>query len=205
MMLDSTLKPLVQAIIAEPNQSIRDNLLDQLIYQWTGVAKVDPHSRDNSGYGHVMDARQLETLIGSQYQGTWCDGHKDPNPHGLAASLLIAEYRKFKYYTEAQLLAHSDPELIMGVVDSLFFGSGRTDYLVNWDKLNEKLTNLIATGERDKALVIVTTLDHLGIYTSSYQQQKQQIINTGSDFGKLLADLQGFINILNISQTNWLN
>lgn len=206
MMLDPELKGLVKAVLAETDAAIRNDLLDALIYRWTGVEDVDPNSRDNRSYGHVMDARQLEALealVGRGYQGTWCNGRKDPNPHGPAASLVISEYRKFKYYTEAQLLAHSDPTLVMDVVDSLFFGSGRASLVVNWDKLNEKIMGLINAGNEARAFEIITTLDHLGIYTSSYQQQKQQIIESSSEFGNILKELHGSINTHYISSKNW--
>lgn len=206
MMLDPKLKVMVEAFLIEKDESVRDELLDALIYRWSGVSEIDPSSRDNRAYGHVMDARQLEALeelIGREYLGTWCDGKRDPNPHGQASALLIAEYRKFKYYTEAQLLAHSDSDLVMDVVDSLFFGSGRTDFIVNWDKLNSKLTKLMAEGNKARALEVVNTLDQLGIYTSSYRQQKQQIISSGSAFGKLLDQLQGFVNIHYITSNHW--
>lgn len=206
IMLDPELKGLVEAVLAETDAAIRNDLLDALIYRWTGVEDIDPNSRDNKDYGHVMDARQLEALeelVGREYLGTYCNSRRDPNPHGPAASYVIAEYRKFKYYTEAQLLVHNDPTLVMGVIDSLFFGSGRTSFIVNWDKLNKEVTKLVSAGNKVKALEMLTLLDHLGIYTSSYQEQKQQIIESGSEFGNILKDLHGAINIIYINSKTW--
>lgn len=206
MMLDPELAVLVKAVIAESDQGIRDSLLDALIYQWTGVAEIDPYSRDNRISGHVMDARQLEALevlVGREYLGTYCWGALDPNPHGKASSLLIEEYRKFKYFTEAQILAYSHPGLVWDVVDSLFFGSGRTPFIVNWDKLNSKLVSLFNEGNKGKALEIITILDHLGVYSSDYQQQKQTIIGSGSEFGEVLSKLHSVLNVLYIGEANW--
>lgn len=207
MMLDPELKKLVEAVLAETDTTKRSDLLDAMIYHWTGVENVAPNSRDsNSGYGHVMDARQLEALealVGRGYLGTWCIGSRDPNPHGQASSELIAEYRKFKNYTEAQLLVQSDYTLIGDVMDSLFSGSGRESFIVNWEALNTKLTGLMAQGETAKVLEIITLLDHLGIYTSSYQQQKQQIIQSGSEFGNLLKELHGSPNLYQVTNASW--
>ncbi|MBO7081098.1 MAG: hypothetical protein J6V99_03565, partial [Neisseriaceae bacterium] len=116
MSQDAVLKDMVKEYISA-DTTARADLLDNLIYQWTGSADVDPYSRDpnKAGYGHVMDARQLvslEHLIGEDYLGTWCWGERDPNPHGKAAPLLIAEYNKFKDYVAAQISAQMDyPEI----------------------------------------------------------------------------------------------
>ena len=70
-----------------------------LIYTWAGVADIDPESRAATQiYGNAIgDARKLETLeefLGEEYLGTWCDGTRDPNPHGHAAPILLDAFEQ---------------------------------------------------------------------------------------------------------------
>src|SRR3546814_7109737 len=112
MALDPVLQGLVESFIATEDPIECAAQLEGLIFQWAGVANVDPNSRDPTKvYGHVMDARQLivlEKLVGRGYLGTWCWGERDPNPHGNAAPLLIAEFKEFAQFVNAQLLAQID-------------------------------------------------------------------------------------------------
>src|SRR3546814_6942916 len=102
------------SFIATKDPIERAAQLEGLIFQWAGVTNVDPNSRDPTKvYGHVMDARQLivlEKLVGRGYLGTWCWGERDPNPHGNAAPLLIAEFKEFAQFVNAQLLARIDAD-----------------------------------------------------------------------------------------------
>ncbi len=111
MARDEVLQSLVQQFVDAQDDTSRRVLLDDLIYQWAGVADVDPYSRDPSRiYGHVIDARKLEALealAGRDYLGTWCWGERDPNPHGRAAPVLSAQYEEFKGFVYAQLMAGS--------------------------------------------------------------------------------------------------
>jgi hypothetical protein len=112
MVHDAELVSLLNQYVEATDPATRDTLLDGLIYRWAGADSIDPYSRDPSKvYGHVMDARQLvtlENLVGHSYLGTWCWGERDPNPHGQAAPLLIAEYLEFKRFTAAQILAQTE-------------------------------------------------------------------------------------------------
>src|SRR3546814_13213330 len=71
MALDPVLQGLVESFIATEDPIERAAQLEGLIFQWAGVANVDPNSRDPTKvYGHVMDARQLivlEKLVGRGY------------------------------------------------------------------------------------------------------------------------------------------
>src|SRR3546814_12497389 len=97
MALDPVLQGLVESFIATEDPIERAAQLEGLIFQWAGVANVDPNSRDPTKvYGHVMDARQLivlEKLVGRGYLGTWCWGERDPNPHGTEDPLLVEASR----------------------------------------------------------------------------------------------------------------
>ncbi|WP_179958268.1 calcium-binding protein [Chitinimonas arctica] len=175
MVLDAGLRTLVQQYLATPNTVQRNSLLDQLIYRWTGSAAVDPHSRDSRpGYGHVMDARQLvalEHLTGAPYLGTWCWGERDPNPHGVAAPLLIAEYLQFKRYSNAQLLVQTD---YAAELKDVFpdFGSYAEGFVCDWSKLADKLKALHDNGQLDRLASVVATINDLGVYSPDYTQEK---------------------------------
>lgn len=114
MALDTTgaLKTLVEQYAAETNPVARETILLNLIYTWVGVIDVDPESRAASKiYGNAIgDARKLETLeqiFGEKYLGTWCDGERDPNPHGPAAKELLVIFENIKNQTDAILLSQT--------------------------------------------------------------------------------------------------
>ncbi|QDQ26991.1 hypothetical protein FNU76_11800 [Chitinimonas arctica] len=198
MVLDSGLKGLLEQYLAESDSTKRSGLLDLLIYRWTGSANVDPRSRDpRAYYGHVMDARQLvalEHLTASSYLGTWCWGERDPNPHGAAAPLLIAEYLKFKRYTNAQLLVQTEfaPEFKELLP---YFGSYSDGIICNWDKLEATCESLYQAGRSERILSLITILNDLGTYSGTYELEKlaqfKQIALTN-------ADLAPYFDVTNI-------
>ncbi len=114
MALDTTgeLKGLVEQYVATTNRTERDGILTDLIYTWAGVIDVDPESRAASMiYGNAIgDARKLETLeefLGEEYLGTWCWGERDPNPHGLAAPILLDMFETLRDYIDGVLLSQT--------------------------------------------------------------------------------------------------
>ena len=192
MAKDPILKGLVEAFIAEQDPVQREAMLEGLIFQWAGVADVDPHSRDpHMVYGHVMDARQLivlEQLIGRGYQGTWCWGERDPNPHGGAAPLLIAEFKEFQNYVRAQLLAQIDPDHYSFIKGG--FVSGFTAVVIDWEDFHTQATVLHASGSFEKLAEIVGVLRDLGTYSESFRS------NTDAAFASLLTDFPDLASML---------
>src|SRR3546814_11623782 len=86
-----------------------------------------------------MDARQLivlEKLVGRGYLGTWCWGERDPNPHGNAAPLLIAEFKEFAQFVNAQLLAQIDADAYSFIRGG--FASGYSHPLVDWQDFHQQ-------------------------------------------------------------------
>ncbi|MEQ9726991.1 calcium-binding protein [Pseudomonas sp. WHRI 8822A] len=175
MALDPELKVLLTQYTSATDAASRDALLDNLIYRWAGADGVDPYSRDpKKVYGHVMDARQLvtlENLVGRPYLGTWCWGERDPNPHGQAAPLLVAEYLEFKKFTAAQILAQTEYRSELSIIRSAF-GSDAASIVVQWDKLHGILDTLQAEGKADRIAGIVTVLTDLGTYSPAYRVQR---------------------------------
>ncbi|WMR30454.1 calcium-binding protein, partial [Metapseudomonas otitidis] len=174
MALDAGLKDLLaQYVAAAPSQ--RDALLDTLIYRWAGAEGVDPYSRDpKKVYGHVMDARQLvtlENLVGRPYLGTWCWGERDPNPHGQAAPILVAEYLEFKRFTAAQILAQTEYANELDIIRS-GFGSDAQSIAVEWNALQGKLSGLLAEGKPERVRDVITILNDLGTYSPAYRAKR---------------------------------
>ncbi|WP_272493077.1 calcium-binding protein [Atopomonas sediminilitoris] len=175
MVLDAGLKDLLNQFVAADSAAARDALLDNLIYRWAGAADVDPYSRDpKKVYGHVMDARQLvtlENLVGRPYMGTWCWGERDPNPHGQAAPILIAEYLEFKRFTAAQILAQTEYASELDIIRS-HFGSDAQRIVVNWDALEGKLDALFEAGQAERIAEVVKVLYDLGTYSPRYRAER---------------------------------
>lgn len=200
MAKDAVLAGLVQAYVSETNSASRDAMLDGLIFQWAGVAGVDPGSRDpRRVYGHVMDARQLivlEQISGRGYEGTWCWGERDPNPHGNAAPLLKAEFAKFEKFVRAQLLAQADPTSYSFIKGG--FSSGYSHAIVDWDAFQQVAVSLHAAGKDEKLAEVVAVLRDLGIYSAALRSQANKW------FGQTQAahpELSPFFNIPSVIGT----
>ncbi len=176
MALDPVLIGLVEAYVAEQNPIQRDTMLEGLIFQWAGVANVDPNSRDpRMVYGHVMDARQLivlEKLVGRGYEGTWCWGERDPNPHGNAAPLLIAEFKEFQNYVRAQLLVQVDPVTYSSIKAG--FASGYSSAIVDWQEFQQTASALRTAGDLDKLGEIIGVMRILGTYSADFRMETAQ-------------------------------
>ncbi|WP_313248355.1 calcium-binding protein [Stenotrophomonas acidaminiphila] len=173
---DPILTALVETYAVETDPAARDAMLEGLIFQWAGVAGVDPYSRDpRMVYGHVMDARQLivlEQLIGRGYEGTWCWGERDPNPHGNAAPLLRAEFAKFAKFVSAQLQAQIDPQKYSFIKGG--FASGYSHVIVDWNVFQQVAVSLHANGQDDKLKEVIAVLRDLGAYSTVFRTQTSQ-------------------------------
>ena len=103
------LKSLVLQYVSADDVTVRDNLLDEIIYRWAGVYEMDPEGRNPSRfYGNVLgDCRKLEALeefLGKEFLGTWCTGERDKNPHRHAAPYILQAYDKLRDYVKSCLL-----------------------------------------------------------------------------------------------------
>lgn len=168
----------------------RLSLLDDLIYQWTGSSGVDPYSRDpSSHYGHVMDARQLVTLeniVGRGYEGTWCWGERDPNPHGQAAPKLIAEYQRFKTYVYAQLL--SQTEYAGAFTDiGLVYDFDSEQFKPDIAGFEENLEAALTEGNEEYVIGALNTLKGIATY-STVLQEVVELLKGDSELGGFFAD-----------------
>lgn len=181
MARDEVLAQLVTEYVETESSSERRALVDSIIYQWAGVSDVDPHSRDASRiYGHVMDARQLETLeelVGQEYLGTWCWGERDPNPHGRAAPVLIAQYQQFAEFVYAQLesqTAYADLFDLVGVK----WDSSTLSFVPDMAPLVAALEVLIDEGAEARVIGAFEVLKALGSYSTTYTQAADEVANS---------------------------
>ncbi|MGN5222264.1 calcium-binding protein [Aeromonas veronii] len=157
------------------------------------MANIGPNSRDPKEiYGHVMDARQLvalERITGQAYLGTWCWGERDPNPHGQAAPILIAEFNKFATYIEAQLLVQTEFKDIFSQL-VVHFDDATQTYQLDWGKFNEQMLTMKAAGQNEQLARLGNTIRALDVYSDTISHsfainlQEQMVINP--DLVKLL-------------------
>ncbi len=180
MALNSKLMGKLDAVVNERDVAKRSLLLDELIFYWAGADKIEPASR-----GEYIDARVLvaiEQLTGSGYWGT---AHPDKsmdraNPHAQAAPVLMEEYNKFKWYTEAQILAQ---KYHMHHIVGSGFDSLSNGVMVNWDNLAQ---SLFAYVEQDKVDVLTDLwgiMDGMHLYASKrykseYEQNKAAFLES---------------------------
>ncbi|GAB2884049.1 hypothetical protein GCM10027180_12950 [Microbulbifer echini] len=208
MSLDPELKSLLEEYISAPDEISRDAALDNLIYRWAGAEDVDPYSRDPSKiYGHVMDARQLvtlENLVGRPYMGTWCWGERDPNPHGQAAPILIAEYQEFKRFTAAQILAQTEYAEELDIIQSAF-GSDAHSITVDWDSLQGRLMTMLENGESERIAGIIGVLTDLGTYSPSYRDKRDAAFQAIAATSVDLAPFFDFSSMIGTSNNDFLN
>ncbi|WP_122317458.1 calcium-binding protein [Pseudomonas cichorii] len=199
MVLDPELKALLAQYVSATDATTRDQLLDNLIYRWAGAEDVDPYSRDPQKiYSHVMDARQLvtlENLVGHAYMGLWCWGERDPNPHGQAAPVLVAEYLEFKRFTAAQILAQTEYAAELDIVRTAF-GSDAYGISVDWDALQGKLDGMLANGQSARIQGVVSVLTDLGMYSPAYRAQRDVVFKNVAASSPQLAPFFDFSSLI---------
>ena len=181
MAQDEVLKTMVESYIVA-DKATQNEMINDIIYRWTGSDQIDPNSRDPKQiYSHVMDARMLvalEHLTGKGYVGTWCWGEKDPNPHGQAAPLLIAEFNKFVAYTQAQISAQSKYKNLFADILPLQWEENQTgDLSVAFGALRDKIANLLPNVDYTmisaeniiQVRELIKIAKNLGTYNTKYQ------------------------------------
>ena len=106
MALDQSgaLESLVRTFVSEADPAQRSIILEQLLFQWTGSAQIDPTSR-----GPVIDARRLavlEAFSGEPFVGGW-----GSNPTAPAQPMLLEAYSQLReaVYAELVIQTHLKP------------------------------------------------------------------------------------------------
>lgn len=189
MALDTTgtLKTLVEQYIAATDFDTRDAILLNLIYTWAGVADIDPESRAATQiYGNAIgDARKLETLeefLGEEYLGTWCDGTRDPNPHGQAAPLLLEAFDNLKDYIEGALLAQTHYQEYVDSV-ALNWNEETQEWTVDVTEALTKLQTAFAAQGTNASLFLNKVVSALNVYGELGAQAISALKNAGDENG----------------------
>lgn len=106
MALDQTgrLEGLVRNFVAQSDPAQRSSTLEQILFQWTGSAQIDPASR-----GPIIDARRLavlEAFSGEPFVGGW-----GANPTDPAQPMLLEAYSELRemVYAELVMQTHLKP------------------------------------------------------------------------------------------------
>jgi Ca2+-binding RTX toxin-like protein len=94
------LKALVEQFVNATDTSVRNSLMDQILYKWTGSDTIDPASR-----GGNIDARKLSVL--EKLYGEAFSGVGGANPNVNAAALLNQSYSGLYEMFYAQLMAQT--------------------------------------------------------------------------------------------------
>ncbi|MBP3220979.1 MAG: calcium-binding protein [Neisseriaceae bacterium] len=159
MSQNSKLLNMVKKYVAA-NKTNRANMLDDLIFEWAGVAKVDKTSR-----GSYIDARVLETievLTGGEFKQ---NGY-NRNPNSGAADELRKEYAKFKNYVHSMILAQTDyaDVFAMNTVTNVVTGEVQMVFSNLKAKLTELAKKLSWNNPNNQVLELVSVLNGIGTY-----------------------------------------
>jgi len=95
-----TLQSLINQFIAAEDPAVRDSLMEQILFKWTGSDTINPASR-----GPNFDARKLvviEKLMGQPFYGA-----NGSDPNSLAAPLLAQAYEGLFEMYYAQIMAQT--------------------------------------------------------------------------------------------------
>ncbi|MEW5949276.1 MAG: calcium-binding protein [Thermodesulfobacteriota bacterium] len=99
------LKALVESFVAETDSNVRDSLMEQILFKWTGSDGVDPASQ--SWFGDARKLAAMGALFGETYTGSI----------GVAAvSLLNQAYHGLFEMFRAQLMAQTHLKDLYGTV-----------------------------------------------------------------------------------------
>lgn len=170
MARDSVLQTMVTAYLAEEDSNKKDAMLDQMIYQWAGVQNVFP------GQIYSINRQQLaviEQLTASPYNNIYFGSVIGRD----ASALLAEEYRKFKYYIEAQISAQTILYEDLKNVVMTGYNSGNQGVVLNLSEVEALYIRMHEAGEYDHLRDINETLFNLSVYSEYNRQQLTALKN----------------------------
>jgi len=154
----------VNDYLAETDSNKKYALLDELIYQWTGVQDV---SKAQQYSVTLQQVAALERLTGSKY-----NNFVSGNRVGKMDSVMLAkEYQQFKDYTEAQLLAQTTLYEELKEVVLTGFNSGVLGVVLNLNAAESLYNELYQSGQYDRLREMSAALIHLSVYSEYNRQQ----------------------------------
>ncbi|ELD4018237.1 LysM peptidoglycan-binding domain-containing protein, partial [Salmonella enterica] len=134
MSRNDSLKVLVSQY-KDAGESEQYKLVEQIIYTWAGVNKIDPHSR-----GSNVNARHLgvlEVTTGEAYRTL----HNAINPLPRDGVLLEKEYRKFYGYVNAMLQAQTTYKDIFSKIKVTLDKDCR-DFTLNFQEIEKAISGM---------------------------------------------------------------
>lgn len=135
MMRDASgqLKLWVQQFQTETDLAIRNNLIDRMVYKWTGADQVEPGSR-----GGIVDAQKLVVI--EKYYGVSQPGYIPPSG---TADMIQEFYNDIKENVYAQLMAQTHLAFLYDEV-SIVWGTDK--FVVDLTGVQNKLQSNLAGG-----------------------------------------------------------
>ena len=171
----SQLKTIIQQFSAEQDASVRQNLMDKILYLWTGVYNLDPNAYvDNNQLNYIGDARRiavLEKFLGEDFIGSACTGEISKNPNIPASLMLKNAYNQLSEYFYAHLNLQVTQNCYVSYVQDAYCNKGysvssiisylknkiSSDFAINKTDARNKLFDLGATlfntGETGKTIL----------------------------------------------------
>ncbi|WP_281365888.1 calcium-binding protein, partial [Paenibacillus phytohabitans] len=135
MMRDASgqLKLWVQQFQTETDLLVRNNLLDRMIYKWTGADQVEPDSR-----GGIVDAQKLVVI--EKYYGVSQPGYVPP---GDTAGTILEFYNDIKENVYAQLMAQTHLAFLYDEVSIVW---GNDKFVVDLSGVQTRLQSSLLGG-----------------------------------------------------------
>ncbi|MBJ3591097.1 hypothetical protein JGC56_08045 [Salmonella enterica subsp. enterica serovar Saintpaul] len=153
MVRDSVLCTMVTEYLAETDSNKKDALLDQVIFQWTGVQDIRADQIYNVTTQQIA---ALEHLTARPFDGRiWKD----------TARLLLKEFQDFKNYTAAELSAQTTLYDELKDVVLTGFNSGVKGVVISVSAAETLYTRLYQSGEYDLLKEVSTALLNLSVYS----------------------------------------
>ncbi|HHT7697461.1 TPA: hypothetical protein ACT2D0_000001, partial [Pasteurella multocida] len=159
----------------------RKQLLEHLIYEWTGVSHITSSSR-----GNFIDARKLhslEILFGEEFRQRGIN----LNPNRAAAEILEKEFNKFASYVMAQLESKTIYRDLFSITSFNINSEGGLEF--DWSKLNSKIEGLVRENNLLEAKHILSIYKNIGIYNNDYQVEINKNLSALSEHRKEIAYL----------------
>ena len=128
MVRDSSgqLKALVEQFMAATDPIVRNSLMEQILFMWTGSEGIDPNSR-----GPYIDARRLSVL--EKFFGEGFVGVGGPNPWVYPAQLLNQSYNGIFEMFYAGLMAQSHLKDLFSLI------------IYTWDEATQSIKGDLST------------------------------------------------------------
>ena len=174
------LKHVIQEYI-DSNLEDRSYLINELVYEWAGVAQLASDSR--GGYFDARKLAVLELLTGREFrQGN------EPNPNRNSAAVLELEFKKFTDYVLAQIESKTIYKEVFSM-DSFLINKNSGELEFDWSRFNNKVTELIKANNFIEANRILSIVNNLGAYNLNYLQVVNKNLEYLSSNNKEVASL----------------